>query len=302
MRTHIVAVILGLAGTADTEALSPRISQDHIPYLSASYSENLVDPAETPFNFVPGMTYSDQIRLVLDYVADQSGGDHTEVAVFHHDSPFGQSPLEAGRDHVEEQGYDIGYETYAMPAGATDYAAELSQAEQQGAEWIVVQNVPTPSSQLAKDVRSQGIDAQVVCLNYCSSEVYAELAGEAGDGTVGIFPFAPVNADAPGMERVAEAIGSAQELDGSHVHYVQGYYTMHALAEGIRSVLDSDEELTGESLRAALEDLEPIDTGEVTAEFDWTDELHAALTSAPLYRLEGGQWEQVQDPAAPAGS
>lgn len=289
-------------GTADTEALSPQITQDQIPYFSASYSANVADPAETPFNFVPGMTYSDQIRVLLDYVAEQSGGEPTEVAVFHNDSPFGESPLEDGQAHIEEQGYEIGYETYPMPAEATDYASELSRAEQQGAEWIIIQNVATPSAQLAKDVQAQGIDAQVLCLIYCSDEVYAELAGPAGDGTIGIFPFAPVNADAPGLEPVAGAIGSEQELQQTNVHYVQGYYTMNGMAEGIRSVLESGEELTSDSLRAALEELEPIDTGEVTTEFDWTEEFHAALTSSPLYQLEGGQWKQTQDPAGPAGS
>jgi branched-chain amino acid transport system substrate-binding protein len=289
-------------GTADTEALSPQAAQDQLPYFSASYSANVADPAEAPFNFVPGMTYSDQMRVMLDYVAEQSGGGPTEVAVFHNDSPFGESPLEDGEAYISEQGYEIGYETYPMPAEATDYASELSRAEQQGAEWIIIQNVATPSAQLAKDVQSQGIDAQILCLVYCSDEVYAELAGPAGDGTIGIFPFAPVSGDAPGLEPVAEAIGGEPELQQTHVHYVQGYYTMEAMAEGIRSVLESDEELTGESLRAALEELEPIDTGEVTSEFDWTEESHAALTSSPLYELEGGQWEQIQDPAAPAGA
>jgi branched-chain amino acid transport system substrate-binding protein len=289
-------------GTGDTEALGPRINQDQIPYMSASYSANLVDPAETPFNFVPGMTYSDQMRVVLDYIAEQSGGQRTEVAVFHNDSAFGESPLEDGQAHIEEQGYDIGYETYAMPAEATSYTSELSQAERQGANWIVIQNVATPSAQLAKDVQRQGIDAQIVCLIYCSDEVYAELAGGAGTGTIGIFPYAPVNADAPGLEQAAEAIGGEQALAGTHVHYVQGYYTMHAMAEGIRAVLEAGDELTGENLRAALEEMEPIDTGEVTTEFDWTPELHAALVAAPLYELGGdGQWTQLAEPLSLGG-
>jgi branched-chain amino acid transport system substrate-binding protein len=288
-------------GTGDTEALSPRINQDEIPYLSASYSANLVDPAETPFNYVPGMTYSDQMRAVLDYIADESGGEHTEVAVFHNDSPFGESPLEDGAAYIEEQGLDIGYDTYAMPAEATSYVAELSQAQQQGAEWIVIQNVATPSAQLAKDVQREGIDAQLVCLVYCSDEVYAELAGAAGAGTIGIFPYAPVNADVPGLDRAAEAIGGEQALQDTHVHYVQGYYTMHAMAEAIRSVLESGDELTGASLQAALEEMDAVDTGEVTTEFDWTPELHAALGSAPLYELgQDGLWTELTEPLDPA--
>ena len=50
------------------------------------------------------------------------------MAVFHHDSPFGTSPLQAGRDYIDERHLDIGYKNYAMPAGATDYLAQIEQA------------------------------------------------------------------------------------------------------------------------------------------------------------------------------
>src|SRR5687768_9132759 len=104
LKSEQVVAIQGW-GTGDTEALSPRITQDKIPYFSASYSENVADPAETPFNFVAGMTYSDQMRTVLDFIAEDAGGP-TEVAVFHADTPFGESPLDAGREHIEQQGLE----------------------------------------------------------------------------------------------------------------------------------------------------------------------------------------------------
>jgi branched-chain amino acid transport system substrate-binding protein len=300
LKSEQVVAIQGW-GTGDTEALSPRIAQDKIPYLSASYSENVADPAEAPYNFVPGMTYSDQMRAVLDYIAEEAGGP-TEVAVFHNDSPFGESPLEDGRAHIEEQGYEIGFETYAMPAEATDYASELSRAKSQGAEWIVIQNVATPSAQLAKDVKRQGLDAQIVCLVYCSDEVYTKLAGDAAEGTIGVFPFAPVSDDVPGLIPAAEAIGGEKKLADTHVHYVQGYYTMDAMLAGIQAALESGDELTGESLKAALEEAEPLDTGEVSAPLDWTAERHAGLDSARLYEFKDGKWTRLTDDfVSPAG-
>ena len=300
LKSEQVVAIQGW-GTGDTEALSPRIAQDKIPYLSASYSENVADPAEAPYNFVPGMTYSDQMRAVLDYIAEEAGGP-TEVAVFHNDSPFGESPLEDGRAHIEEQGYEIGFETYAMPAEATDYASELSRAKSQGAEWIVIQNVATPSAQLAKDVKRQGLDAQIVCLVYCSDEVYTKLAGDAAEGTIGVFPFAPVSDDVPGLIPAAEAIGGEKKLADTHVHYVQGYYTMDAMLAGIQAALEAGDELTGETLKAALEEAEPLDTGEVSAPLDWTAERHAGLDSARLYEFKGGKWTRLTDDfVSPAG-
>ena len=91
-------------GTADTEALRPRVTTDKVPFMSASYAETLADPKVTPYNFFPGASYSQQMRIALQYIADQNKGKgKAEVAVFHHDSPFGTSPLEDGKKYIADK-------------------------------------------------------------------------------------------------------------------------------------------------------------------------------------------------------
>ncbi|MGH3924925.1 MAG: ABC transporter substrate-binding protein, partial [Pseudonocardiaceae bacterium] len=81
-------------GTGDTEALRGKVTEDQIPFMSGSFAATLTNPKDTPYNFVLGLSYSDQMRIALKHIAAQSEGKHVEVAVFHHDSPFGASPLE----------------------------------------------------------------------------------------------------------------------------------------------------------------------------------------------------------------
>jgi branched-chain amino acid transport system substrate-binding protein len=50
-------------GTGDTEALKGKISGDKLPFISASYSAALANPSETPYNFLVGTTYSDQLII-----------------------------------------------------------------------------------------------------------------------------------------------------------------------------------------------------------------------------------------------
>jgi branched-chain amino acid transport system substrate-binding protein len=99
-------------GTGDTEALRGRITADRVPFMSASYAETLTTPSETPFNFVVATSYSDQMRLALQWISEEAAS--AQVASFHHDSPFGESPQEAGAEKAKELG--IGFKTYAMPA------------------------------------------------------------------------------------------------------------------------------------------------------------------------------------------
>ena len=286
-------------GTADTEALSGRINADQIPYVSASYAETLTDPSETPYNFVVGTSYSDQMRIALKWIAEEAGG-HAEVAVFHHDSPFGEAPLEDGRAYIEEEGLDIGYETYAMPAEATDYVSELSQARDQGATHIVVQNVSTPAATLAKDVQQAGLDAQIVCLNWCADELFIDLAGGAGDGVVGVLPFAPTTADASGLEEPAGYLADqGSTLEEATLHYSQGWYTMSVIGAALEAAAEGGAQLDGTDVKEALESIPPVDTGDVTAPIDFSADSHKGMLESKLYQVEGGAWTELTDFLSP---
>ncbi|NOK59405.1 MAG: branched-chain amino acid ABC transporter substrate-binding protein [Chloroflexi bacterium AL-W] len=123
-------------GTGDTEALKETISADQIPFISASYSKNLADPAETPYNFLVGTTYSDQLIIAQTWaLEDWAAQDNTDVPRFAYlvnDSPFGTSPLPAGVAHAEKNGLETPLEV-PSPRGATDLTPQLTQISEYGA-------------------------------------------------------------------------------------------------------------------------------------------------------------------------
>jgi branched-chain amino acid transport system substrate-binding protein len=286
-------------GTGDTEALRGLVADDELPFMSASWAETLIEPGEAPYNFVVGATYSDQMRVALKWIAEDAGGP-AEVAVFHNDSPFGQSPVEDGRAYIEEQGLELGYESYAMPGGATDYVGELSRAQSQGANYIVIQNVASPAAQLASNVASQGLDMQIVCLNWCASELYVSLAGDAAEGTVGVHPFTPPTLDAEGLQPLAEYLESeGSSIDEKNIFYVQGWYTMHVMAEALAEVVESGGEVTGPALRETLESMDAIDTGGVSEAIDFSAESHRGMSGSNVYRVESGELTTIQEGVTP---
>ncbi|MDQ4010920.1 MAG: ABC transporter substrate-binding protein [Actinomycetota bacterium] len=275
-------------GTGDSEALRGKVKDDELPFMSASYAEVLTDPSQSPFNFVVAPTYSDQMRVALDQIASKD--PTAQVAVFHHDSPFGTAPLADGQRWIAQRGYQLGFRTYPMKAGATDFVGLLQQAQAQGAKYVVLQQVASPAAVVARDIAAQKLDMRIVCLNWCADELFVKTAGAAAEGHWMIQPFAPPTANKPGHQEVRDyATSRGVNLDAKGLHYVQGWYTMHVMAKGIEKVLSDGKELTGPELRKALESMSAVDTGGVIGPVKFSPESHRGATASGVYKVEGGK-------------
>jgi branched-chain amino acid transport system substrate-binding protein len=284
-------------GTGDTEALRPRVNADKIPFMSASYAETLADPKVTPYNFFPGASYSQQMRIALQWISDQNKGKHVEVAVFHNDSPFGTSPLEDGKKYIADHKLNIGFKNYPMPAGATDYVAQIGQAKTQGAKYIIVQNVASPAAKLATNLASAKSDAQLMCLNWCADELFVKLGGPAAEKMIGVMPFAPPVAGTQGLDEINNFLKAKNtEASAKGLHYVQGWFTMATMTQGIANAIkDSGDSPTGEQIKAGLEKISGFTTG-VSDPISFSADWHAGLMSAPLYQVTGGAFKKISDP------
>ena len=288
-------------GTGDTEALHTKVAQDELPFMSGSFAESLTDPGEAPYNFVSAPTYSDQMRIALNWINEDSGGD-AEVAVFHHDSPFGLAPVADGEAWVSEKGYELGYRAYAMPAGQQNYVGLLSQAQSQGAKYVVIQNVASPAAQVAKDIKAQGLDMKIVCLNWCANELFVTTAGaDVAEGHMGVQPFAPIAAEKPGHEEMVKYLEDKGEDPATKgTSWVQGWMVMHVMAEGMAKAAEGGE-VDGPAIKEALETMGGIDTGGVIGDgtVEFSAESHRGSTSAGIYTMQGGEMVEVEAGATP---
>jgi branched-chain amino acid transport system substrate-binding protein len=286
-------------GTGDTEALRPRVNADKVPFMSASLAETLTDPKVTPYNFFPAPSYSQQMRIALQYISDQNKGKHVEVAVFHHDSPFGTSPLDDGKKYIADKKLDIGFKNYPMPATATDYVAQIGQTKAQNAKYVIIQNVAKPAAKLASDLAGQKSTAQIVCLNWCADELFVKLAGPAADKMIGVMPFSPPVAGTAGLDEINNFLkGKNTDAATKGLHYVQGWYTMATMAEGIANALKDNADPSGEQIKAGLEKVTDFKTG-ISDPITFTAEYHAGMKAAPLYQVEGGTFKKIHEPIEP---
>lgn len=280
-------------GTGDTEAMRTRIAEDKIPFMSASYSAALLDMDAAPYNFLIGTSYSDQaiiaVRWALDDWADQGNSGTPKVALIHHDSPFGTSPVEDAKAYAEANGAEL--TSLAMPGGVTDYVAELAQMQTFGANYVIVHTISSPAAVLLKDAQSQGFGAQFIMLNWCADEILINLAGDAAEGVIGAIPFTPPTSPVSGHNEASEFLkGQGKTLEEATLHYTQGWWTMAVMTEGIRRVVKEGKEVNGENIRAALESIQNFSTGDVTSSISFSASSHRGNNSLRLYTVESGKW------------
>lgn len=285
-------------GTGDSEALRSKVKGDELPFMSASYAEVLTDPKQSPYNFVVAPTYSDQMRIALDQIAAKDPS--AQVAVFHHDSPFGNAPIADGEQWIKDKGYKLGYKEYAMKGGSTDYVGLLQQAKDQGAKYIVIQNVSSPAATVARDVAAQKLDMRIVCLNWCSDELFVKLAGPAAEGHWMVQPFAPPSVAKAGYEAIRTyAKGKSIDVDAKGLHFAQGWVTMMVMEKGMEKVYADGKPMTGPNLHAALEAMDAVDTGGIVGPVKFSADSHRGATSAGVYKVDGGKIVEVAASVTP---
>jgi branched-chain amino acid transport system substrate-binding protein len=189
----------------------------------------------------------------------------------------------------------IDYETYAMPTGVTDYTAQLTRAQRQGAQYIIVQNTSRPAATLARDVARLGLRVQLVCLNWCADELLVGLAGQAARGAIGVQPFGTTGLKVPGLRAPSQWLSShgGQSLGRMGIHYVQGWYTMAVMVEAIRRLAARNREINGPNIKESLETMPAFSTGGVTARIKFSTRTHAGQQSSRVFQVTRGRFRQI---------
>lgn len=289
-------------GTADSEALRARAGVDKMPFIGASYAAPLADPKEAPYTFVPGPTYSNQMRMLLKYISEQEKGAQTEVAFFHNKSPFGESPLADGKAYIKDNGLKIGFQSFAMVGTATDYVPELTQAKAVALKYIIVHSTAGPTSKLLQNIASQGLKVKVLGLNYCADELTAKLAGPAAEGMLGINPYVQATGNEPELAPAAKFLeASGAKLTDKPSKWIQGWNTARVYFTGIGNAIKAngfdkfkDRATAGPLILKALEEIKDFKTG-VGPDLNFHSDNHSGMQTGPLVKLENGRLVKAQE-------
>lgn len=285
-------------GTGDTEALRQQVANDELPFVSASYSENLKNIDESPYNFLVAASYSDQGRAILQWIkANHEGGEPT-VALLYNDTAFGRSPVEDIKAYAEEIGGIKVVDEQVIDVAATEAQSQLLNMQKANPDYAIINQTWNATATILRDAQTLGIETQFIGLNWTAGEGLIDLAGDVSEGFIATFTHGLPYEDLPGMADINEYLeAKGKTIDDINQKFVQGWATSRIMAEGIRLAAEQKPEgdITGADIRAGLESINNLDLGGLGANVSFAPDNHAGTEELRLGKVVDGKWEVITD-------
>ncbi len=299
-----VVAIIGW-GTGDTIALAPTVAQDKIPYISASYSGELMKK-ETPYNFFPQTDYSSQGRAMVQFVVEKwkemHGGNPPRpprLGLAYPNVPYGTTPIPAIKDMAKQLGVEV-CPDQIVDLTATDATAQMLKLKECGADFVWVGGTAASALVIMRDAKKVGLNVPVFINVWGGNEQYFRANPDATDGNyylTSIVPYYPdiEKGDSPGAKIIrefAQSKGRTPYVD-LNAAYVRGWANVNVLYKALREVIERGWEVTGENIWKALTSIRDWDfsplSGLTAEKITYTPEDRRPQMTVMFYKISKGE-------------
>jgi branched-chain amino acid transport system substrate-binding protein len=288
-------------GTVDTEALITFVTRDRIPYISGSYSAALTDPTgrapradkAAPFNFFYGPSYSDALRAMIRWAADdwkaKGGQGRPKYVHMGANHPYPNSPKAAGEALAAELGFDV-LPAIQFTLAPGDFTAQCLTLRNSGANYAYLGNTAGSNISVLRACQTAGVNVQFLGNVWGMDENAMKAAGAAANGVV--FPLRTAvswGGDAPGMANVRAISqgGATASAEYRPVHYLAGVCSAMLMVEAMESAAANGGQVSGDRIREgfyARQNWVPRGFEGVCKPSTFTVEDHRGQMAVSLYR------------------
>ncbi|HDR13951.1 MAG TPA: branched-chain amino acid ABC transporter substrate-binding protein [Desulfobacteraceae bacterium] len=297
-----VIAIMGW-GTGDTEALSPTVNNDKMPYVSASYSAHLTDPAKTPYNLFFSSDYSTNARAALTAWFDKKWPQHKDygkrnprmACAYMFASPYCSAPIKAIKDQAELLGFEIG-EDQDVSLFALDTKSQIMALKEFKPDVVWHGNTTMSVSATMRDAYALDLGAAWIINNWGFDENLPRLAGEAAEGAMGATPCAFYGQDYKNMDLI---VASAKKFNPGVPQEKRLIRTVQAWGDALllwEAMIRADNagDLSGPGImKEGFETLRNFDIGLGASPITFTATDHRPTTGCLIQEWKDGKFQEV---------
>ncbi len=276
-------------GTGQTEELRHLAARDQIPLTSTSYSAVLGEVKESPYNFVVCNTYSDQLRILLNYIrltwTDTSRSPR--VALIYSDTAFGRSPIPAARAHAARYGIEIVTEEI-VALNARACKPQMKSIRDHQADFALINETVHATAIILKEKHDLGMATRFMGIVWTLDDKLIHLAQGGAEGYIAVAPFVFWDETLPGCREIIRYADTHDvKREGNFACFVYGWVTAKVMLEGIRR---AEDDIAGPGIRRGLEQIRNFDTGGITAPVSFSHSNHVSFDKARIGYVRDGRW------------
>ena len=292
------AVLVNGWSTGSVKALRDQITQDQVPFLTQSYSSEVLDPVKLPYIFMAGPTYEQQMIIALRDAAKAGG---KTVIIMHGDNEYGRGPTTVVRQSgvIEKLGLTL-VDTVEFPYDAQDITAQMLRVKAKNPDLVYVQS-STPQLIVAlRDAAKVGLPTTKFVGNaYNISPAIPAQLGAAAEGFRAIQIYSDYGSDIPAMKDI-NAFKANNKIEKEDVYYMKGWLEGVAISKAIEATIaknggkvPDDIKAFRKSVRDEMENLKDVDVGGITPPLSFAG--HQGSTQARLAVIKDGNYVPLGD-------
>ena len=294
------AILIGLYGTPQTQALAQRLAEDKIagtsPGFGAAASAN---GDRYPYLFPIAATYWSQATAAVQFAKDKLGGSlkGKKIAYLFYDNPAGKEPMPVFEALAKEEGFEM--RTFAVPPPGVEMGAQVIDIAQRFKPDFVITHLfgRSPSVSI-KELKRAGYPlSKVVSFVWGASEADIAAAGgwAVAEGYHAI-QFAGVGSDYPVLKEIAEMHKKqgkppSKEM-ASTVFYNRGVLIAAIHVEAVRNAMKAKggTNITPHDVKLGFEQIKGFTLGGLVPPMEINNVDHEGGGWVQIFQAKGGKW------------
>jgi branched-chain amino acid transport system substrate-binding protein len=298
------AVLEGLYGTPQTQALAKKLEEDKILGTSPGFgTAAAADGKRYPYVFPIAASYWSQAGAAIEFAKEKMGGlKGKKIAYLFYDNPAGKEPLPILQDLSKSEGFEL--RTFAVPAPGVEMGAQVLDITQRyRPDFVVTHLFGRAPSVSIKELKGKGFPlSKVVAFVWGSAE--ADIIAAGGFGMAegyNTLQFAGVGKDFPVIKEIAamykaEGKSAPKEMD-STVYYNRGVMTAALHVEALRNAIKAKGGgvPTSEEVKNGMEHIKGFTLGGLVPPLTLTPADHEGGGWCEVWTVKGGKLVKTKD-------
>jgi branched-chain amino acid transport system substrate-binding protein len=287
------AVIIGIYGTPQTQAVTPLLAEDHIPGTSPGFgSAAAANGKKYPYLFPIAATYWSQAGAAVKFAQDQLGGSlkGKKIAYLYYDNPAGREPLPVMHALAKKLGFEL--KEFGIPPPGVEAKVQAQDiARRFRADFVITHTFGKAPSVVINELARNGYPLNKV-IGFVWAAGESNIMGAGGwDKAQGYYclQFAGAGENYPVLDEIKamykkEGKQPPEEMK-STVYYNRGVLTAAVHLAAIENAVKAkggSSDITGEDVKKGFEQIKGLSLGGLIPPLEITPEDH-----------EGGGWVRV---------